>query len=166
MKIRIEKILSLDDGEHRFHYAIPGSELGIELKDFEGHEIFDRDVVTNVVLNKSGHTYYVKFSVTSQAHLLCDRCLDEIRREIAGDFSMVFAESRTRTDDEDAEVRSIDTRQTNDIVLDKDVMDTLMLAMPSKSLCREDCKGLCPECGVNWNDSLCRHYDEIVNEKI
>lgn len=166
MKIRIDKILSLDDGEHRFHYAVPGRELGIDLKDFEGHEIFDQDVVTDVVLNKSGHTYYVKFKVASQAHLLCDRCLDEVRREISGEFSIVFAESRSRPDNEETDVRSIDTRNTNEIVLDKDVIDTLMLAMPSKSLCREDCKGLCPECGTNWNESLCRHYDEIVNEKI
>lgn len=164
MKIRIDKILSLDDGEHRFHFAIPGPELGIELKDFEGHDIFDRDVVTDVVLNKSGHTYYVKFSVTTQAHLLCDRCLEEVRREITGEFSIVFAESRTKTTDEETEIRSIDTRQSNDIVLDKDVLDTLTLAMPSKSLCREDCKGLCPDCGANWNEGPCRHYDDIVNE--
>ncbi len=35
------------------------------------------------------------------------------------------------------------------------VRDELVLAAPRYALCREDCKGLCPQCGKDWNSALC-----------
>ncbi|HUP28016.1 MAG TPA: DUF177 domain-containing protein, partial [Chloroflexia bacterium] len=39
--------------------------------------------------------------------------------------------------------------------LSEPVRQAILVALPMKPLCREDCKGLCPNCGANWNDGLC-----------
>ena len=44
----------------------------------------------------------------------------------------------------------------NEIDLTEFVHDTLLLAVPMKILCREDCRGLCPVCGVNRNQTDCQ----------
>lgn len=35
------------------------------------------------------------------------------------------------------------------------MQDAVGLEFPTRVLCREDCKGLCPNCGVNWNEQSC-----------
>lgn len=35
------------------------------------------------------------------------------------------------------------------------VRETVMLELPEAPLCQDDCKGLCPNCGVNWNEATC-----------
>ena len=41
------------------------------------------------------------------------------------------------------------------IDLNELVREQFYLALPMKPLCREDCRGLCPQCGVNWNTGTC-----------
>jgi uncharacterized protein len=41
------------------------------------------------------------------------------------------------------------------ISLDEDARQYIQLAVPSKLLCRDDCSGLCPRCGKNWNTGPC-----------
>ncbi len=76
----------------------------------------------------------------------CDRCVTET--EVAVDAAM-------------AEVFSlIDSEETylfagNDLVIDKAVMDNIVLNMPMHVLCSEDCRGLCPHCGKDRNKENC-----------
>lgn len=162
MKLLIDKILSLDDGEHHYTFDVPAREMGIDLKDYEGHEIFDNNVRTDVTLTKSNHFYYVRFRTASLPRFLCDRCLCDVRKPVEGDFTVVFSDVKAQEGNAGEEVRLIDVRRTNEIALDQDVIDTLMLAMPSKVLCRDDCKGLCMECGADLNESPCEHHREVL----
>jgi uncharacterized protein len=47
------------------------------------------------------------------------------------------------------------------IDLSDDVRQTVLLAVPLKLLCREDCRGLCPHCGRNLNTGLCDCVDHL-----
>ena len=40
--------------------------------------------------------------------------------------------------------------------LDGLVLEDLLMDMPGQYLCKEDCKGLCPSCGKNWNEGPCK----------
>jgi uncharacterized protein len=44
-----------------------------------------------------------------------------------------------------------------------DIRDAIILAIPIKILCREDCKGLCPQCGQNLNSETCNCVVKKVN---
>ena len=50
-----------------------------------------------------------------------------------------------------------------DMVLDLDALsrEDLLLDLPSKVLCREDCKGICPQCGKNLNEGPCNCKEPV-----
>ena len=45
-------------------------------------------------------------------------------------------------------------------------MTDLLLALPTKHLCREDCRGLCPHCGKNLNEGLCGCREDKVDPRL
>jgi uncharacterized protein len=165
MGMKVDKILNLGDGEHHFEYTATAKEIGLESKDFEGHDTFDRPITANVFLNKSNHVYHVKLRVHAEAHFLCDRCLEDVQRRIEGSFEIIFSDlmSAAESAHEETEMRRLDTKKVNEIVLDKDVGDTLTLALPNKVLCKDDCKGLCDQCGADLNHTVCEHAVAVMS---
>jgi uncharacterized protein len=46
------------------------------------------------------------------------------------------------------------------------IREEMLLAIPINPICRPDCKGLCPVCGENLNESQCSHEDEEVDPRL
>jgi uncharacterized protein len=82
----------------------------------------------------------------------CQRCLDEARIDIAAESR----EYQAHTPEPGAE-EEMTTPYLDGDVLDTDrwAQDALVLGMPPKVLCRDDCEGLCPQCGHNRNEGPC-----------
>lgn len=99
-------------------------------------------------VTKKGNRFLVRGSMTSVIKLLCDRCTNEyeypIQTELYKEFSTEFEE-----DDDIIHVT------TSSIDLSDMIAEAVCLNVPMKSLCREDCKGMCNVCGQNLNDHLC-----------
>ncbi|MBI3789566.1 MAG: DUF177 domain-containing protein [Gemmatimonadetes bacterium] len=85
----------------------------------------------------------------------CRRCLKAITVPVADDAHFFFAEAGADEAD-DPEVFLIDPRDAQ-LDLRPAVREQWLLAVPSWSLCREDCQGLCPQCGVDRNVTDCGH---------
>jgi uncharacterized protein len=95
--------------------------------------------------------------------LECDRCLDSFTHTLAEEFEVFF--ELVVVDEEKAGVVSEYFYQSNvpDVVfLNEPVVDVysvlaeqLYLGLPEKSLCSDNCLGLCPECGANLNRGPC-----------
>ena len=51
------------------------------------------------------------------------------------------------------------------IDLEPALRDAVVLALPTNPLCREDCPGLCPECGVHWDDLPADHSHQQVDPR-
>jgi uncharacterized protein len=49
--------------------------------------------------------------------------------------------------------------QGEGLLLEDALREQVLLALPLKVICREDCKGLCPHCGANLNDGQCSCAD-------
>jgi uncharacterized protein len=161
VKLVIDKILNLDDGEHRFYFDCKASEIDLTQTDFEGNEIFPRSLQTDVILTKTGYTFYLNITCRTITHLLCDRCLTDIDQEQSASVQVVYTNNKHQASDSgDDALRSIDIRQNNSIGIDKDVRDMMILALPTKTLCRPECKGLCTLCGADWNNETCEHWVE------
>ncbi|MCI1982997.1 MAG: DUF177 domain-containing protein [Oscillospiraceae bacterium] len=80
----------------------------------------------------------------------CDRCAAQIDRHYEYAFSHILVpSSENKGDDRYIEVRD---QQLN---VDELVREDILLELPTRFLCREDCKGVCPECGKNLNDGPC-----------
>ena len=51
--------------------------------------------------------------------------------------------------------------QGEGLLLEDALREQVLLALPLKVICREDCKGLCPHCGANLNDGQCSCADDV-----
>ena len=86
----------------------------------------------------------------------CGRCLRPISDHIEVSIAELYAYEHSTTDEttEEDEVGRIHDEL---IDLEPVVRDTLVLALPVNPVCRPDCPGLCPECGVAWDDLPADH---------
>ena len=83
----------------------------------------------------------------------CDRCLESVDVPIEVSTMVILkANNKTEIEDEDDELSYL---VNNEFIVDEFVKLCVLMNMPSKVLCREDCKGLCPVCGNNLNDHDC-----------
>ncbi len=106
--------------------------------------------------------------VSGRAHAAlvgeCARCLDEVHDEITVDLAELFAYPDSVTDettDPDELPRVVDER----VDVEQLVRDALVLTLPLAPLCREDCRGLCVECGEKWADLEPGHGHETLDPR-
>ena len=91
----------------------------------------------------------------------CDRCAAPVTRPEQVPLRHVLVTSLNGEADDDLVVVS-DER----LRLDELVQEDLLLALPSKILCRPDCRGLCPQCGCNLNAGLCGCRTQTVDPRL
>jgi uncharacterized protein len=102
----------------------------------------------------------------AQADLVgeCARCLEGIRDEIVADFQelYVYEESDTAATAEDDDTRRLE----GDLIdLEPLLRDAVVLALPFQPLCRDDCPGLCVECGARLADDPDHRHDEPIDPR-
>lgn len=87
----------------------------------------------------------------------CDRCAREAERLYRVPVRHILVEELQNEDDEDAfilvENRQLDLRRLT--------LEDIYLFLPSKFLCTDDCKGICPQCGTNLNEASCNCKKEV-----
>jgi len=90
----------------------------------------------------------------------CDRCLSVVNFPVDTKFEVVFAPSDVIANSEAHELSAEDLARVsyeNGVInLDELAREQVLLEIPTRILCREDCKGLCPTCGANLNEGACR----------
>jgi DUF177 domain-containing protein len=86
----------------------------------------------------------------------CGRCLRELDDTLDVTFQELYAYAHSTTD-ETADQDEVGRMQGDLIDLEPALRDAVVLALPSHPLCREDCPGLCPECGMHWDDLPAGH---------
>jgi uncharacterized protein len=89
----------------------------------------------------------------------CARCIEPVEIPLTAEFDLIF---RPVGVDGGAPERSITASETEigyyqgDGLLLEDVLrEQVLLALPVRTLCKPDCKGLCPHCGANRNTQAC-----------
>ena len=94
----------------------------------------------------------------------CVRCLEEIHDELVADFQelFVYEEKDDQTDDEDSGT----SRLEGDLLdLEPLLRDAVVLSLPFQPLCREDCPGLCTECGARLADDPDHQHNEAIDPR-
>ncbi|MYT33643.1 DUF177 domain-containing protein [Streptomyces sp. SID8354] len=96
----------------------------------------------------------------------CVRCLEPLEQVLEADFQELFAypdaDARTTESGDDAEDEE-DTLHIEDDLVDLEpvLRDAVVLALPLQPVCREDCPGLCSECGARLADDPDHHHDAV-----
>ena len=89
--------------------------------------------------------------------LTCDRCAKPFEREKTVEYDTLLAFELANGENDDIVLLNKD----GELELDELMREVFLLEMDTKNLCSEDCKGLCPGCGVDLNVEACRCKKEI-----
>lgn len=146
MKLELKQIFDIPGESRDFSYEL-------SLADYElyGCKPFAGPVAVSGIVANSVGIVTLRYTVEFRLRLPCDRCLDEFEREyrLSFDETLVLEESLTHDEYIPAPGGVLD--------LDEQCLADILLSLPTKQLCREDCKGLCPQCGANLNHGGCQH---------
>lgn len=98
----------------------------------------------------------------------CARCLTPVTGDVEIDLTELFAYPDSATDetteaDEVARVGQLNGADTVD--LEQPIIDAVGLALPFAPLCRPDCAGLCPQCGVALASAEPGHHHEQIDPR-
>jgi uncharacterized protein len=108
---------------------------------------------------KDGRKVRLAGRLSTTIECACSRCLDPFAIPVDAAFDLLFLPRETEAAGADVEVPGDDMGVSfydeDTIDLGEVVREQLYLALPMKPLCREDCRGLCPICGVNRNRETC-----------
>ena len=99
-------------------------------------------------------------ALEAEIETLCGRCLIPLTTDVKIDFDeTVYAKEEEASND------LIVEPDGETIDLEEFIFNLFELKLPMKFLCKEDCKGLCPNCGVNLNTSACSCQEEQIDER-
>ena len=151
MRLNVNKLLHTPDSQQEFRFSLDLSDL-----EFGGTTPVTEPVnVEGRVQNKAG-VLLCDMTAHTMLHCVCDRCLCSFEREKTVPYSCVLAQERQFEEDEDIVLLEQDEVDLGDLA-----RSAMILDMDTKFLCNEDCKGLCPGCGVNLNSEPCRCKKEV-----
>ena len=118
------------------------------LKEIHGYSFIGPVNLKGLIRNRAGIvTLEMDVALTISAE--CDRCLCCFEREFGFSFEHILVRSLNGENDE-----YIVTEDDN-LDLDELALNDMLLQMPTKLLCNEDCKGLCSQCGADLNVCDC-----------
>lgn len=152
MRLDLRNVILVPDAEKSFQCQVDLSDL-----EFYGRKPIVRPVLAQgSVVNHAG-ALVLNGTARSELDLVCDRCGKEFSREKVVALDMLLADKLEQEDSED-EIFLLDG---NELDLDELVTTAFVLAMDTKNLCSEDCKGLCAKCGADLNLGPCGCRPEV-----
>lgn len=156
MKINVSNLNKYEEKEFVF------------LKDFNtlsiGQELImiSNPVELNVRAILSGEEVIVKGKIKVNITLECNRCLENYCDKIEIEFVERFVKGTQFLSDLDDYYLYSD----NFIEFDELVIQNIILSLPAKRICSSSCKGLCPLCGINLNNSFCECVSNDIDVRL
>ena len=134
----------------------------VELEPMEilGDPVRFEDIrIAGEFLSAGDNRISLRATVNARADTRCSRCLEPVCVPIEAEVDALFDR---RPDPDDPDLYSF---EASTVELTDAVRDALLLELPLRTLCAEDCKGLCPVCGVNLNRETCTCQEgaEVTN---
>ncbi len=116
----------------------------------------------NGEVSKSGNTIVIDFTIKGEIEYECARCLDSVFRN----FEKQLHKTVIRTSPMDSEDEDWYLSEDHLLNLDQIVVDEIVMDLPYQTVCSKDCKGLCPNCGVDLNHETCSCKDEKIDPRL
>ena len=121
------------------------------LDSVKGYSFSDPITIKGAVMNRAG-IVMLDFMADFTLHACCDRCLIEFEHSFSFEFSHILVRSLNSSGDE---YDDYIVTESDKLDMDELALTDCLLQLPSKMLCKEDCKGLCPVCGTDLNENKC-----------
>ncbi len=151
MFIELEPIFNNVGEQKNFNFNIDLSN-----EEFDGIFPFKTPVMVAGVVKNSSGIVTLEYSVNIRYEGYCDRCAEEVNKDLCYDFNHTL-------------VLSLNNEENDDLMLIEDLhfeidplaIEDIFLSLPTKILCSENCLGLCLQCGKNLNHGKCTCKKEV-----
>lgn len=139
-------VLHLKDGDHRFAGQLVAKDAEAERYPFP--------INVEVQVNRSGAVLGCSVTLETTARYVCDRCVEPYETPLNELFHQILqvGEDLLQTTEED--VINV-PNETVEYDFAERVFEQLLLSEPMKMICREDCAGICAECGEDADSPKC-----------
>lgn len=109
-------------------------------------------------------------TINASVEVRCDRCLAPVIVPVNADFDVAYIPAEdAETDREATELQADElifaTYEGDSLDIEELAREQLLLALPLRQLCREDCKGLCPTCGADLNAQECECEQQEIDPR-
>ena len=146
IRINVAEIKKRLVGSKTFAYELTPDELDITDTDLK----VMAPIHLEGVVENAGDVILFKADVKTEIERTCGRCLKVFTEPLAAQVVEKFYPAGAENIENDAFIYESDL-----LDITEPVRESLLLAVPLQSLCREDCRGLCPVCGADRNEGDC-----------
>lgn len=127
----------------------------------EGEKIeFLKPITLNCNLSFAEDLINLDGNFTTELRLNCSRCLSDFNKDIDIPIHESFSTNPNNEDDEVIFING-DTIDITNII-----KNNIIMSLPIKKLCKNDCKGLCQHCGTNFNVSSCNCTKDEIDPRL
>ncbi|MBV8774653.1 MAG: DUF177 domain-containing protein, partial [Deltaproteobacteria bacterium] len=145
-------------------------ELNRTLARGNSHEYFVKaPLQVSVSYYRAGTEVFISGNLDTVARAACSRCAEEFDLRRNRHFRYVLAPKVT-ADNDDLALKAEDLEfsfyQGDEIDLGPLVREQALLAMAERPLCREECRGLCAQCGANLNEGNCSCSPRLLDPRL
>ena len=120
-------------------------------------------------IRQAGNEVFVNGHVDTRVQVECDRCLQPVELPVSADFALEYITGSEYESSEAVELTEADLSVAvfdgHGIDVDEIVKEQILLSVPTRMLCRENCKGICPECGTDRNTGDCNCVADDIDPR-
>jgi len=152
-------VADLPPGGVEIPLEIEASEVDDRLSGLTGGPLRAAAPLTGrLKLEPTGSRVLVRGAIHGMMRATCARCLEEFNLSFDDDIFVVYTPYLEKSTAEELEAEALNQEfySGEEIDLWPVIQEYVLLAMPMKPICRDDCPGLCPVCGKNRNDDTCQ----------
>lgn len=114
-----------------------------------------------VSLTRTPQGLYAQGRLTATIDYECSRCLENFDQPVSVRLAELY-----HFPPESAPPDALIVTDDAHLDLTPVVREDFLLSIPMHALCRPDCKGLCPQCGANWNEGPCDCRDDAIDPRL
>ena len=158
MKLDVRKMLSGECDRIPIDYTLDSSVLP-EFDDVK----FEPSVHVSGELTNNGGYMRLALLCSIDYDAVCARCLKDVRDSININFEKTVCEEGDLQNEENDDYVEICDGMRD---IDEALIEDIILNFPLKVLCKEDCKGLCPKCGIDLNEGSCSCVTKEIDPRL
>lgn len=136
-----------------FDFEVPHVQVGddLDVSDLHGE----------LRLSRTAQGLYAAGALRASTLVDCVRCLTPFDQPLTVVFDDLFVYPPSRANEP-----LLAIPETGLLDLTPLAREYFLLDMPLRPLCRPECRGLCPECGADWNNTECEHVSSAVDPRL
>ncbi|NLP43277.1 MAG: DUF177 domain-containing protein [Peptococcaceae bacterium] len=159
MRINVARLRHIEGSSQDFSFSevFPSLEIGGE------EYVFEEPVNVNLNVINTGKSLLVRGNISSVLKVNCSRCLKEMayKLNLKFDDEWIPSEYAKQGDEDNALIFDND-----EFSIDSRIIEHILVSLPMRFVCSEECKGLCPVCGVDKNENNCTCSDEVIDPRL